>query len=385
MLEMAQCGSFGVFLTVTCACLPSEGLFLGTCTNALARGWQTSTVLRQSLVSYVVRELKEVFLKGSGADDPAVIDDAIKRAFLQLDDDIVSGGLKAVAENLGSRSEIIADITPAVHGSMAVLAAYDPSTATLRVASVGDSSAVLGRPPSSSSSGTGWLALPLAVSHSLSTNAAERERLLADHPGEPQLIVNNRVLGLPVSRAFGDLRWKWPAEAIDTASDKFYCPPQRPHYLSPPYLRAEPDINTVTVRPGDFAVLASDGLWDSVSHENAVACLGLWIDETNRRAATGQAPLDGKPGPECADSVPIEGLTESHAQVPEAWKWTLRPEDFVVEDGNAATHLIRNALGGKRREQFTTIMTVLPPSTDDARDDITVQVLFFGDVINGGN
>ena len=288
-----------------------------------------------------------------------------------------------MVENSGSRSEVIADITPAVHGSMAVLAAYCPNTATLRVASVGDSSAVLGRPPSSSSSGAGWLAMPLAVSHSLSTNAAERQCLLAAHPGEPQLIVNNRVLGLPVSRAFGDLRWKWPAEAIDTACDKFYCPPKRPHYLSPPYLHAEPDIKTVTVRPGDFVVLASDGLWDSVSHENAVACLGLWLNETNRRAAAGQAPLDGMPGPEWADSVPIEGLSASHAQVAEAWKWALRAEDFVVEDENAATHLVRNALGGKRREQFTTIMSVLPPSTDDARDDITVQVLFFGDAVKG--
>ena len=143
------------------------------------------------------------------------------------------------------------------------------------------------------------------MSHSLSTNTAERERLLAAHPGESQLMANNRVLGLPASRAFGSLRQKRPAEAISWVRDELYCPSKRPHYPSQPYLHAEPGIKTVTVRPGDFLVLASDALWDSASQGNTVACLGLWIDNMNRRAAEGLISLNDKPGPECGVLVPI--------------------------------------------------------------------------------
>ncbi|KAH8900579.1 protein serine/threonine phosphatase 2C [Thozetella sp. PMI_491] len=345
-------------------------------------GWQTSTVLRQSLVSYVVRELKELSPGVSDGAPASAVDTAIKKAFIRLDDDIVSGGLKAIENTSATRAEIIANATPAFHGSMAVLAIYDPASSTLRLASVGDSSAVLGqRRGELESSDTKWDVGPAAVSHSLSTNTAERERLIAEHPNEPGLITNDRVLRLPVSRAFGDHRWKWPAEAIDMGSAKFYGPEKLDKYVSPPYLHAEPDITTVTIRPGDFAVLASDGLWDSMTHEAAVDCLGRWVEETNRRTAAGEAPLDGTPGPECTDSVAIEGLEVSKSQIGEAWGWAVRPEDVVIEDGNAATHLVRNVLGGKRREQFTTIMSVLPPTTYDARDDVTVQVLFFGDVL----
>lgn len=97
------------------------------------RGWQTSTVLSQALVSYVTRSLRQ-----ADKNDPASIDKAIKDAFLKLDDDTVQGALES-ATSAGSRprAEIIADIAPAISGSMAVLGIFDPTTATLRVASVG--------------------------------------------------------------------------------------------------------------------------------------------------------------------------------------------------------------------------------------------------------
>lgn len=65
--------------------------------------------------------------------------------------------------------------------------------------------------------------------------------------------------GLPVTRAFGDHRWKWPEDAI-TAGKKFYAPPGRPNAKTPPYLSAEPEISTTVVKSGDFAVLAT-GKW----------------------------------------------------------------------------------------------------------------------------
>lgn len=83
--------------------------------------------------------------------------------------------------------------------------------------------------------------------------------------------------------------------------------------------------------------------------------------------------------PESAESVPVNSDDEGpETRVSAAWDWKCRAEDFVAEDNNAATHLARNALGGKRREQFCTLLGVLAPHKDDAHDDTTVQVLFFG-------
>ena len=59
-------------------------------------------------------------------------------------------------------------------------------------------------------------------------------------------------------------------------------------------------------------------------------------------------------------------------------KWRVSPKHFIVEDDNAGIHLIKNVLGGNRRELFNGVMTVQPPLSRQVRDDITVHVVFFG-------
>ena len=223
-------------------------------------GYQTSTVLSQALVSYVVRELKQ-----ADKTDPASIDKATKDGFVKLDDEIVKGALGS-ATSAGSRprAEVIADIAPAISGSMAVLGIYDPASSTLRVASVGDSQAVLGvhkaTGPDADPSQATWAAVPLSTPQT-PDRPDELARIHEQHPGEPDSDLftpdGKRLLGLPVTRAFGDHRWKWPEEAITAARKKFYAPPGRPNAKTPPYLSAEPEISTTTVKSGDFAVLAS--------------------------------------------------------------------------------------------------------------------------------
>lgn len=237
------------------------------------RGFQTSLVLSQALVSYVARELKQ-----ADKTDPASIDKAITDGFVRLDDDIIQGALASVNSS-GSRprAEVIADIAPAISGSMAVLAIYDQSTSTLRVASVGDSQAVLGRrQEAAAGAGAGettWAAVPLSTPQTPDRPdelALIRER----HPGEPDSDLltadGRRLLGLPVTRAFGDHRWKWPEDAVAAAHKKFYAFPPRPNAKTPPYLSAEPEISTTVARDGDFAVLATGKLarlWPPAAHE----------------------------------------------------------------------------------------------------------------------
>lgn len=338
-------------------------------------GWQTSTVLSQALVSYVARELKGIPL--DDMKESSVIEEAIRKGFTRLDDDIVQGALKSISST-ATRAEIIADIAPAISGSMAVLAIYDPESSTLRVASVGDSRAVLGQSSvDESANNRKWQPLSLSTPHT-PDREDELAVLLREHPDEPEMIANKRLLGIPVTRAFGDHRWKWPAEAIAEGRKKFYGPEARPNYKSPPYLHACPEISTTIIKPGEFAILGTDGLWDTMSADNAVKCMSEWIEETNRRVDAGEDTLS-KLSDAHAESLPV--VEDQETRVGETWCWTARPEDFVWEDANAATHLVRNALGGNRREQFCTLMGVLQPSTDDARDDMTVQVIFFGDVV----
>lgn len=49
-----------------------------------------------------------------------------------------------------------------------------------------------------------------------------------------------------------------------------------------------------------------------------------------------------------------------------------------MEDENCAVHVAQNALGGKRRDLFAGVMSVQAPYSRNVRDDITVNVIFFG-------
>lgn len=142
------------------------------------RGYQTSTVLSQALVSYVARELKQ-----ADKTDPASIDKAITDGFIKLDDDIVKGALNSI-NSAGSRprAEVIADIAPAISGAMAILAIYDPAMSTLRVASVGDSQAVLGQ--KAADGPATWTAVPLSTPQT-PDRPDELARIHEQHPGEP--------------------------------------------------------------------------------------------------------------------------------------------------------------------------------------------------------
>ena len=64
-------------------------------------------------------------------------------------------------------------------------------------------------------------------------------------------------------------------------------------------------------------------------------------------------------------------------------QWAIPQADangrFVVEDKNVATHLVRNALGGKDRDMVSALLTLPSPYSRRYRDDLTVEVIFFGE------
>jgi pyruvate dehydrogenase phosphatase len=128
-------------------------------------------------------------------------------------------------------------------------------------------------------------------------------------------------------------------------------------------MTAEPVITTTPVQKGDFVILASDGFWDRVTSEDAVKCVSKWInrESSSQNDALSEWSIHKSKG---------VGFPQGKVS----------PDTFVVEDENVATHLVRNALGGNRREHFCGELSLQSPESRYERDDITVQVIFFGNV-----
>lgn len=352
-------------------------------TVILHRGWTTSAKLRQALVSFVARELNETYKAAGLTPSQEAVDAAIKRGFLKLDDEIVHQSVQKVmqANNKIAAAELLA---PALSGSCALLSFYDSRSKLLRVACTGDSRAVLGR---RSASGK-WTATPLSVDQT-GSNPDEADRLRKLHPGEPHVVRNGRVLGgLEPTRAFGDASYKWTREISEKLKQHFFARSISPILKTPPYVTAEPIITTTKIEPekGDFVVMATDGLWEMLTNDEVIGLVGKWIESQAKGSSSnsqfdsvwarifgsrGQGGLpveaghgaDGRGG----QKTPFRGMRQ--------WGSS---DAFVVQDMNVATHLVRNALGGKNQEQVSALLTLPAPFSRRYRDDLTVQVIFFG-------
>lgn len=363
-------------------------------------GWTTSAKLRQALITSVARELNTTYqsalsdstLKGP---DPAKIDAAIKKAFTTLDDEITHESVKKV-KAAKSRSLAAELLAPALSGSCALLSFYDSKSKEFRVACTGDSRAVLGRRANSGK----WTATPLSVDQT-GDSPEEVARLRKEHPDEPYVVANGRILGgLQPTRAFGDAVYKWTRETQDIMKKNFWGRTPSKYLKTPPYVTAEPVVTTTTIQPdrGDFVVLATDGLWEMLTNEEVVGLVGMWLDQQAASVSTSSLPTTNT-SQSTRDSwlkswfstapkgLPVEA--GSSPEDPEGQRAPIRQqqwgvkspqsERFVVEDKNAATHLVRNALGGRDKDMISALLTLPSPYSRRYRDDLTVEVIFFGE------
>ena len=178
---------------------------------------------------------------------------------------------------------------------------------------------------------------------------------------------DRRLLGLAVTRAFGDGRWKWSRQVQEEAQKRFFGPRLRENLVSPPYLTALPEVTTTKIEPenGDFLIMASDGLWDLLTSEQAVDLVSRWIKTHDIRKmpsapARAQAP----------NATPMLEISSRRNPNPNAAYTNIRAaneKQFVVLDDNAATHLIRNALGGGDEDKLCGLLTVNPPYSRNVR------------------
>lgn len=320
----------------------------------------------------------------------SAIRDTIKNVFTTLDNTIMNKARNSANWAPAANGAALLDLAPAFSGSCALVAAFDPEQSKLRVACTGDSRAVLGRWDDVEGK---YVAQALSADQT-GFNEAEVARIKELHPDEPDILdpKTGRLLGLAVTRAFGDHRLKWDNDLVKACQVKFWGSGPRPHNATPPYLTAEPEVTeTDIVRAGDstpslggrvatksdFMIMASDGLWDHMSSDVAVSCVSAWL-EARARSANGLVSQDPQRLPPDFNHLNQldSGVDFSVADGHEI-SWQAEPQYFAIEDDNAAVCLARNAMGGTRRGLFAGLLAIPGPFARDAMDDTTVMVVFF--------
>ncbi|XP_006343345.1 probable protein phosphatase 2C 60 [Solanum tuberosum] len=138
----------------------------------------------------------------------------------------------------------------------------------LYVANLGDSRAVLGRLVRATGE---VLAIQLSAEHNACFETV-RQELHSMHPDDPQIVVLKhnvwRVKGLiQISRSIGDIYLKKPEYNREPLYAKFRL--REP--FKRPILSSDPSITVQELEPHDqFLILASDGLWEHLSNQEAV-------------------------------------------------------------------------------------------------------------------
>ena len=349
-------------------------------------GWTTSSKLRDELINYVINELGTIYKPVQGEENlryvpnSATIDQAIKNGFLKLDHEIVNKNIEKLLTD-GNKAKAAELFMPALSGSCALLSFYDTNSKMLKVAVTGDSRAILG-----SFKDNHWTARQLSIDQT-GSNPTEVARIISEHPDEPKVIRNGRVLGsLEPTRAFGDCRYKLPASIQERIYKQFFGKRLPNHLTSPPYVTAEPVITTTKINPdnNDFLVMASDGLYEMLTNEEIIGLVVKWMErEKMVKPQKSFWNFFGKVG---ENKLPeVEDITMDKASKKPIRKST-GGGSFLLQDNNVSTHLIRNALSnGGSKEQTSMIISIPNPVSRRYRDDLTVTVVFFGNNMNEAN
>ncbi|KAG6916412.1 hypothetical protein DXG01_006940 [Tephrocybe rancida] len=165
-------------------------------------------------------------------------------------------------------SSLVASVSAAHSGSSALVTFYDYEPRKLRVAITWNTWAVFGRKSASTDDGEQTYTVHV-LSNDHKTDAA---------PG--------------LLRAFGLGPYKWTRDIQEHLHRDFMGDPP---FDEPPSLTltAEPSARTVDIQSGDFIVMATHGLWNSLTNEEAVGLVGLWPN-WNMRSVAANTPSEPK-------------------------------------------------------------------------------------------
>ncbi|KAJ7061523.1 protein serine/threonine phosphatase 2C [Mycena amicta] len=342
-------------------------------------GNQCASYLSDMLLRRINDDLWQQYLKDETF-STADIHQTIKDTFLAVDAEIVDRPAQLLREEPPEapiRTIAANALQQARSGACAVVCFYQGTLRRLHVAVVGDCRAILGRRRNRDTDADAEGPSPSIYDvHVLSVdqtpdNPDEVARLTAAHPHEPHLFEDGRFLGWGITRAFGTGVMKWSREIQDWMERKVLGEKPRALCQSPPYFSAEPEITVTSIEPGDFLIMASDGLWDCLTNEEAVGLVGKWLEVTG-------GPNIGNNAMPSEDSVierqdlPVE-LQDNHTHYR---RWGVKKR-FVSFNVNASEHLARNALGGADKDLYNALIDSPAPHSRLLRDDLSITVVFF--------
>jgi pyruvate dehydrogenase phosphatase len=240
------------------------------------------------------------------------------------------------------------------------------------------------------------------------------QRLKREHPGEESTVIQRgRILGhLQPTRAFGDIKYKWPANALQSflpsiMPDGIKARGTAPNYLTPPYVTARPEVeyrkfllpppkqqgsSEPTLR---FIIMATDGFWDEITNVEAVVLAGAYLSglRTKAIARTALPQTISQPTDTTAPKLTSPGALHHSYSVYETTpqkEFQRRPIEQALEsrkqghwafvDDNVGAHLIRNAFGGGDQLALRQTLSIPAPHARRFRDDITVSVIWWEEV-----
>ncbi|KAJ3211082.1 hypothetical protein HDU67_004790 [Dinochytrium kinnereticum] len=313
-------------------------------------GPECAALLSKYLASYIAQAISKLpalpqdHLINPSPQRKRLVESALKSAFQNMDADIIGGAIDFAPDNLPLDTRIKTNLRSALAGSCALVAYIEGND--VYVSCTGDSRAVLG----SRTSDGRFTYVDLSADQTVK-NPNEYARLIEEHPGELEtVVVRGRVLGgLMPTRAFGDARYKWSLDIQNKLLPALSRRSTPRNYKTPPYVTAEPEVTHYLIDPkrDKFLVLATDGLYDELESEEVVSVVGEYMVS--------------------------KGLVSPQTDVPQ------RPNRWLHVDDNAATDLLRNALGGLDEEKTKKLLAIPAPYSRRYRDDITINVLFFGE------
>ncbi|KAJ3323748.1 [Pyruvate dehydrogenase [acetyl-transferring]]-phosphatase 1, mitochondrial [Blyttiomyces sp. JEL0837] len=332
--------------------------------------------------------------------------DALTKAFERLDSDLQQLPFKAIP-NLADLSRIEISslpkktlvnatkmIIPAITGSCALVARVAGDD--LHVANAGDCRAVLGS-RIEGSGGVGYVAKDLSTDHQAGT-PSELARLRKEHPGEEKTVAFQhsgergvyRVLGgLMPSRAFGDSKYKWPvslSKKVDSINKNWERQvPTLKNCLTPPYITASPEVTHRVLEPSDeFVILASDGLYERLTSQQAVDAVGSLL--STQFSSPSKSNQNSEVSPTWPPWSSTNDAAESQTPLSRAEATVdthiLKTDNLLNPhpDGNLAVSLLRAAFlsPNVRRLDAKLLMCMRPGGEARGfRDDITILVLVF--------
>ncbi|XP_013189136.1 pyruvate dehydrogenase [acetyl-transferring]-phosphatase 1, mitochondrial [Amyelois transitella] len=234
----------------------------------------------------------------------------------------------------------------------------------LHVANVGDCNAVIGTKTEDNE----WVAKKITKEHN-SENYDEIKRIWNEHPEAERktVIRRDRLLGeLAPLRSMGDFRYKWSKKTLNDVAVPMMGKRAIPaNYDTPPYLTAKPDIYYHRLTPKDkFLIIASDGLWDMMTPLQSVKLVG---EHMKGKVFFNPLKLPRK-------NIQLGDINELLIHRKESLK-------SKPKDRNAATHLIRHAIGGTEygvdHARLAHLLSLSPDVSRMFRDDMTVTVVYF--------